>query len=555
MLGLITGKGLGATGNSSERGEQALATDMQSRTVEIFDTTLRDGAQAEGISFSVNDKFQILETLVSIGVRYIEAGNPGSNPKDREFFARFAESGVNMGQSVLAAFGSTKRKGIAPEEDQNLKDLLSAGTPTIVIFGKSWDLHVCEILRCPLEENLAMIRETVRYLVSLGKEVIYDAEHYFDGAKANRAYAHRTLQAAAEGGATVVCLCDTNGGTMPEEVAEETRLAVSLLPGVRIGIHTHNDSGLAVANTLAAVREGASHVQGTFIGIGERCGNANLSTIIANLQLKYGIRCVSDEALATLTPSARRMAEIANVSLPGGEPYVGVSAFSHKGGMHVDGVKKNPITFEHVNPEMVGNSRRFLLSEVSGRSAVLDLIRKVRPDIDRDAPEVNKVLHKMKELEHQGYHFEGAEGSQELLICKELGLYKPFFELEKIRIASEQPQTGANSAYTFIKILVDGVEEVTAAEGEGPVNAMDRALKKAMEVFYPELTHVRLTDFKVRVLNAEATASSVRTLIESTDGRNVWRTVGVSTDILQASWLALVDSLEYKLMRKRLGRE
>lgn len=532
-----------------------MATDMKTTWVEIFDTTLRDGAQAEGISFSVNDKFQILETLVSIGIRYIEAGNPGSNPKDREFFARFAESRPDMGDSVLAAFGSTKRKGTLPEEDQNLKDLLSAGTPTIVIFGKSWDLHVHEILRCSLDENLAMIRDSIRYLVAQGREVIFDAEHYFDGSLANREYAHRSLQAAAEGGAVCLCLCDTNGGTMPEIIAEETRLAVELVPGVKIGIHCHNDSGLAVANTLAAVREGATHVQGTFIGIGERCGNANLSTIIANLQTKYGICCLTDDALANLTLSARRMAEIANVSLPSGEPYVGLSAFSHKGGMHVDGVMKNPITFEHVNPEAVGNSRRFLLSEVSGRSAVIDIIRRIRPDMDRDAPEVNKVLHKMKELEHQGYHFEGAEASQELLICKELGIYKPFFELEKIRIASEQPQTGANSAYTFIKILVDGVEEVTAAEGEGPVNAMDRALKKAMEVFYPELTHVRLTDFKVRVLNAEATASRVRTLIESTDGKRVWRTVGVSTDVLQASWDALVDSLEYKLLQKQLGRE
>ncbi len=525
------------------------------RQVEIFDTTLRDGAQAEGISFSVNDKFQILETLIALGVRYIEAGNPGSNPKDREFFARFHETGFDMGTSLLAAFGSTKRKGTRPEEDQNIKDLLSAGTPVIVVFGKSWDLHVHEILRCSLEENLAMIGDTVRYLVAQGKEVIFDAEHYFDGAKANQDYAHRTLAVAAEAGASVLCLCDTNGGTMPESIAEEVRLAVEQYPDIRIGIHCHNDSGLAVANSLAAVREGASHVQGTFIGIGERCGNANLSTIIANLQLKYGVQCVSEEALAELTPSARRMAEIANMTLPGGEPYVGTAAFSHKGGMHVDGVKKNPVTFEHVDPGQVGNSRRFLLSEVSGRSAIIDIIRRIRPDIERDAPEVNRVLHKLKAMEHQGYHFEGAEASQELLICKELGLYKPFFELEKIRITSEQPQTGANSAYTFIKILVDGVEEVTAAEGEGPVNAMDRALKKAMEVFYPELTHVRLTDFKVRVLNAEATASRVRTLIESTDGRMLWRTVGVSTDVLQASWHALVDSLEYKLMLHQLGRE
>ncbi len=528
---------------------------MDNRMVEILDTTLRDGAQAEGVSFSVNDKFQILDTLVSLGIKYIEAGNPGSNPKDREFFAKYAEHCPDMCLSQLAAFGMTKRKGIPVEEDTGLQDLLSAGTPTIVVVGKVWDIEVRDILRCSLKENLAILQETVAYLVAKGREVIFDAEHYFEAARSNSEYALCCLQAARDGGAAVICLCDTNGATMPEEIGRRTREAVDFLPDTRIGIHCHNDSGLAVANTLAGVMAGACHVQGTFNGIGERCGNANLATIIANLQLKYKIACIPSDRLYLLTPVARKMAEIANINLPGGEPYVGLSAFSHKGGMHVDGVKKNPQTFEHIMPETVGNTRHFLLSEMSGRSAVLDLIRRIRPDIERDSPEVSRVLHKLKEMEHQGYHFEGAEASQELLVCKELGIYTPFFNLEKMRISSEQPRTGSFSAYTYIKILVDGVDEVTAAEGEGPVNAMDRALKKAMEVFYPELTQVRLTDFKVRVLNAEATASQVRTLIESTDGRNVWRTVGVSTDILEASWLALVDSLEYKLMRKKLGWE
>lgn len=528
---------------------------MEKRQVEILDTTLRDGAQAEGVSFSVNDKFQILEALVSFGVKYIEAGNPGSNPKDREFFARFAEQRPAMDQSVLTAFGSTKRKGIPVEEDPGLKDLLSAGTPTIVVFGKAWDVEVRENLRCSLEENLAMIRESVAWLRAQGREVIYDAEHYFEACRSNSEYAIKSLKAAQEGGAVVVCLCDTNGATMPEEIGQRTREAFEALPGIKIGIHCHNDSGVAVANTLAAVMAGASHVQGTLIGIGERCGNANLATIIANLQLKYGIECVPADRMYLLTPTARKLAEIANISMLAGEPYVGTSAFTHKAGMHVDGVKKNPKTFEHVEPGSVGNMRRFVLSEISGRSAVLDIIRKIRPDMDKDAPEVSKVLHKLKEMEHQGYHFEGAEASQELLVCKELGLYKPFFHLEKMRISSEQPRIGKLSANTYIKIQVGGIDEVTAAEGEGPVNAMDLALKKAMEVFYPELNKVRLIDFKVRVLNAAATASQVRTLIESTDGQVTWRTIGVSTDILEASWLALVDSLEYKLMRKQLGWE
>ncbi|MCK9251364.1 MAG: citramalate synthase [Clostridiaceae bacterium] len=528
---------------------------MIRRSVEILDTTLRDGAQAEGISFSVNDKFQVVETLAALGVRYIEAGNPGSNPKDREFYNRFRSNPPDMAGSRLAAFGSTRRKNSLAEEDANVRDLLEAGTPVIVIFGKVWDLEVRDILRCSLKENQAMIRDTIAYCCSQGREVIFDAEHYFEACAANRDYALSCLKAACEGGASVVCLCDTNGATMPETIGAMTAEAVSELPGVKVGIHCHNDAGLAVAGSIAAVLAGAGHVQGTLNGIGERCGNANLSTIIANLHIKYPFTCIPEDNLPRLTPLSRLMADIANLTLPNGEPYVGLSAFSHKGGMHVDGVKKNPITFEHIDPESVGNSRRFLLSEVSGRSAVLDIVRRVKPDIDRDAPEVGRVLQKMKEMEHLGYQYEGAEASLELLVCKELGIYTPFFSLEKLRIASEQPKSGAYSAYTYIKILVDGVGEATAAEGEGPVNAMDQALKRAMEVFYPELTHVRLTDFKVRVINADATASKVRTLIESTDGRQIWNTVGVSTDILEASWQALVDSLEYKLMRRQLEWE
>lgn len=528
---------------------------MSDRKIEILDTTLRDGAQMEGISFSVNDKFQVFDSLSALGIKYVEAGNPGSNPKDREFFARYKNEQRQPAGGVLAAFGSTRRKGMKPQDDPGLADLMSADTSTIVVFGKCWNLQVREVLRVSLKENLSMIEDTISWLVSNGREVIFDAEHFFEAWRENRDYALDCMRAAARGGAVCICLCDTNGSTMPEEVSRVTGEVLSELEGVKIGIHCHNDTGMAVANSIAAVLAGADHVQGTLNGIGERCGNANLATIIANLELKYGISCLPEGKLEHLTPAVRNMAEIANIVIPNGEPYVGISAFTHKAGMHVDGVKKNPSTFEHVPPESVGNSRRFLMSEIAGRAAVLDVIHRIRPDMAKDAPEVARVLHKMKELEHQGYHFEGAEASQELLVCKELGMYKPFFNLEKIRIASEQPQTGEYSAYAFIKILVDGIDETTAAEGEGPVNAMDRALKKAMKVFYPQLTSVRLTDYKVRVLNADDTASSVRTLIESTDGYRVWRTVGVSTDILEASWQALVDSLEYKLMRSKLGWE
>ncbi|MHB8963417.1 MAG: citramalate synthase [Saccharofermentanales bacterium] len=525
---------------------------MRPDSVEILDTTLRDGAQAEGISFSVNDKYKIAELLSSIGIKYIEAGNPGSNPKDRDFFAGFDEKCHLQQGSMLAAFGSTRRKGVLPQDDAGLSDIAAAGTDTVVIFGKVWDVECRDILRCTLDENKAMIRDSVEYLRSLGKEVIFDAEHYFEAYFSNPAYAIECLKSAQEGGASAVVLCDTNGATMTEVIESCVREAVEKIP-CRIGIHCHNDSGLAVANSLAAVLCGATHVQGTFNGIGERCGNANLSTIIPNLQLKYKIRCLPDESMPMLTHIARAMAEISNIALTGQEPYVGFSAFSHKAGMHVDGVKKNPSTFEHISPEMVGNSRRFLMSEISGRSAIMDIISKYDMTIDKNSPKVAQILARLKEMEHKGYHFEGAQASQELLVCKELDLYKPFFSLEKMRITGDFPRTGEFSASAFIKIIVDDVSEVTANEGDGPVHAMDRALRKALEVFYPQINEIRLTDYKVRVLDTQATASQVRVLIESTDGNDIWSTIGVSTDILEASWIALVDSLEYMLMRRSIA--
>ena len=521
-------------------------------SVDILDTTLRDGAQAEGISFSVNDKFAVFDALSSMGVKYVEAGNPGSNPKDREFFGSFVEK---KGTGTrLCAFGSTKRKDKTCDEDAQIQSLLSAGTRTVVIFGKVWAMEVSEILRASPEENIRMIADTVSYFVGRGIEVIFDAEHYFEAAKDNKEYAQTCLLAAKNAGASCVCLCDTNGATMPEQVSFHVSDVVRVIASdrCRIGIHCHNDSGVAVSNTLMAVLAGAAHVQGTFNGIGERCGNANLSTIIPNLQLKYGIQCIPQEKMELLTPAARKIADIENVSLPGSAPYVGVSAFAHKAGMHVDAIKKNSSTFEHVEPESVGNSRRLLVSEIAGKAAILELIRRVRPNIDKASPEVELVLGRVKQLEHDGYSFEGAEASQELLVCRELGLYTPFFELERITVNSEHPHQGELSASSFIKIHVDGKVEVTAEEGDGPINAIDKSLRKAMEVFYPELKKTRLSDYKVRVLNRHATASSVRVLIESTDGKNTWRTVGVSTDIITASYQALVDSLEYPLMLERL---
>ena len=523
-------------------------------SVDILDTTLRDGAQAEGISFSVSDKLSVFEAISDIGVKYVEAGNPGSNPKDREFFgtsSRRKKSGTH-----LCAFGSTKRKDKTCDEDPQIQSLLSAGTDTIVIFGKVWEMEVREILRAAPEENVRMISDTVSYFTGRGIEVIFDAEHYFEAAADNREYVKKCLLAAQAAGASCVCLCDTNGATMPEQVAEFVSEAVSLMNGrnCKIGIHCHNDSGLAVANTIEAVLAGAEHVQGTFNGIGERCGNANLSTIIPNLQLKYGIRCIPEDRMNLLTPTSRKLADIENLSLPANEPYVGTSAFAHKAGMHVDAIKKNARTFEHVAPESVGNARRLLVSEIAGKAAILDLIRRIRPDIEKTSPEVEQVLSTVKQMEHDGYSFEGAEASQELLVCRVLGIYKPFFELERIAVNSEHPHVGELSASSFIKIHVDNKTEVTAEEGDGPINAIDKALRKAMEVFYPELKKTRLSDYKVRVLSRHATASSVRVLIETTDGENSWRTVGVSTDIITASYQALVDSLEYPLMLSRLKK-
>lgn len=513
----------------------------------IFDSTLRDGAQGEGISFSVQDKLHIVRALDELGVAFIEAGNPGSNPKDLEFFEEARK--ITLASARLVAFGSTRRKDAEAKDDANLLSLLSAGTEFVAIFGKTWDFHVTEILRASLEENLAMIRDTIAFLVSQGKSVIYDAEHFFDAYRSNAEYAMETLKAAVSGGAAILVLCDTNGGSMPDEVAEMTAHVVAELK-VPVGIHCHNDAGLAVANSLLAVKAGATEVQGTLIGFGERTGNANLSTIIADLELKMGIPCLPEGKMADLTPIARRVAEIANISLEGGMPFVGHNAFAHKAGMHIDAVTKNPRAYEQVAPDSVGNERTFLMSEVAGRSMIIEKIRRFDPAIQKDSPVAAQIVARVKELEHAGYQFEGAEGSFELLVRKNIGKYKPFFDLQYYKIIGEQPiEEIACTAFAQIKIGVEGEMAITAGEGDGPVHALDVALRKALERFYPGVRDIRLTDFKVRVLDSKsATAAKVRVLIESTDGENVWSTVGVSTDLIEASWIALVDSFEFKLI-------
>lgn len=526
-------------------------TEKNERTVEIFDSTLRDGAQGEGISFSVQDKLNIVKTLDELGISYIEAGNPGSNPKDLEFFQEVKK--IKLQNARLVAFGATRRKDISVESDVNLQSLLVAETSHVAIFGKSWDFQVREILKASLEENLSMIYETVAFLTKNNRKVIFDAEHFFDGYKANPEYALMSLKSAVKGGAICLSLCDTNGGTMPSQIKEIVEKVVKEFApeGVTIGIHTHNDTGMAVANSVIAVEAGAGQVQGTFIGIGERTGNANLSTIIPNLELKLGYKCLPEGNIRLLTPYARRIAEIANVTLEETMPYVGQTAFAHKAGMHIDAVTKNTTAYEHVSPELVGNERVFLMSEVAGRSMIIEKIKKFDKTITKDSPVAAAIIQQVKELEHEGYQFEGADGSFELLVRKAIGKYQPFFKLHYYKILGEQPPLDKSlCSFAQLKIEVDGKEEITAGEGDGPVHALDVALRKALEHFFPAVADIRLTDYKVRVLDSKsATAARVRVLIESTDGIDQWATVGVSPDVMAASWQALVDSFEYKLIK------
>jgi len=523
---------------------------MTTEHLTILDSTLRDGAQGEGISFSVQDKISIVKALDFLGIDLVEAGNPGSNPKDLEFFRE--ASRLSLERARLVAFGSTRRVGVPMAADEGFRSLLDAGPETVVIFGKSWDFHVKHVLRASHAENLAMIGESCAAAAADGRRVIYDAEHFFDGYASDPDYAMRTLAAAVEARAECIVLCDTNGGSLPERVAELTALVRrEFSPGVEVGVHAHNDAGLAVANSLAAVRAGALHVQGCLVGFGERCGNANLSTIIADLRLKMGLDCLAPDSLSLLFQTTRCVAEIANVVFDEGTPFVGHHAFAHKAGMHVDAVTKDPRSFEHVDPAAVGNERRFLASEVGGRSVILERIKRIDPAATKDSPLVAQVLARLKEMERLGYQFEGADASLELLMRKAAQKYKPFFRLGRYRTIGEQPSgDSARCAQAMVKIEVEGVEEVSAAEGNGPVHALDLALRRALERFYPNLSGMRLTDYKVRVLDSErAAAATVRVFIESSDAEDSWTTVGVSTDIIEASWIALVDSIEFKLIK------
>ena len=520
---------------------------MSSKKVKIYDTTLRDGMQAEGVSFSLKDKLAVAKKLDALGIHYIEGGWPGSNPKDINFFKEIVR--IPLRQAKIVAFGSTRRANKAAEDDPNLKTMLRAGTPTVAIFGKSWTLHVKEVLKTTGTENLKMIADSISFMRRQGKEVVYDAEHFFDGYKDNPKYALRTLKAAEKAGADWIVLCDTNGGVMPDELGDISRQVRREIK-IPLGIHTHNDSGMAVANSLIAVQAGCTQVQGTLNGYGERCGNADLCIVIPNLQLKLGVSCISDEQLRVLKETSRYVSELANLIPDERQPFVGDSAFAHKGGMHVDAVRKTPLSFEHIRPELVGNRQRVLVSELSGKGNILSKASQFGLDLSPDSPETKRMVEVVKELEQRGYQFEAAEGSFELLMRKSLRRYKKLFDLEGFRVSVEKREDNRLISEATIKVKVGGVREHTAGEGDGPVNALDNALRKALEKFYPALADMHLSDFKVRILDPRSgTAAQTRVLIESRDHQDIWRTVGVSENIIEASWQALVDSIEYKLLK------
>jgi 2-isopropylmalate synthase len=518
------------------------------RSIQIYDTTLRDGTQGEGISLSLQDKLQIAQRLDEIGIDYIEGGYPASNVKDAEFFQRVRE--LNLRHAKVCAFGMTRRRGMKPGDDLGIQALVQAQTPVVTIVGKTWDFHVTEVLRVSLQENLDMIRETVEYLESQGREVFYDAEHLFDGWKANPEYAAETLLAAARAGAKLVILCDTNGGSLPEAVAERTRAAIQLLEplGVSVGIHTHNDGELAIANSLAAVDAGAVQVQGTINGFGERCGNADLISVMANLGLKKGYKVLGGRPLTHLTELSRFLYETANVNHRNHQPFVGQSAFAHKGGMHVHAIARATSTYEHMAPELVGNERRILVSELSGRSNITALTAKHKMSDDKAL--MDAILKQVVDLEAQGWQFEAADASFDMLVRRAAGLHKPHFERVKYHVGVSSDGNGPPVTEATIRLRVNGQDRHEVAEGDGPVNALDAAMRKALNGDYPGLKDMRLIDYKVRVVNSEAgTAARIRVIIESSDHEDVWGTVGVSENIIEASWLALVDAIEYKLYK------
>jgi len=521
------------------------------KSVDLYDTTLRDGTQSEDISFTTDDKIKIAHQLDELGIHYIEGGWPGSNPKDADFFEKIKSHTFHT--SRMAAFGSTCRADIAPERDENLQALLAADTPVITIFGKSWDIHPSHAMNITLEQNLDIIYESLHYLKPRVDTLIYDAEHFFDGYKNNREYAMKTLRAASAAQPDCLVLCDTNGGCLPHEIetiVREVREEIDL----PLGIHCHNDSDVAVANSLVAIQAGVTHVQGTINGFGERCGNANLCSIIPNLTLKLGIPCVTDEQLKKLLHVSRYVNELANIVHNKHQPYVGASAFAHKGGVHVSAIRKDPATYEHIPPEKVGNRQRVLVSDLSGASNILYKAREFGIDLDSKDKKVRDIVNLLKDLENRGYQFEGAEASFELLMKRALGKRPVYFELMGYRVIDER-KSSKNPPFSeaTIMIRVKDCVEHTAAIGNGPVNALDNALRKALERFYPELKELKLLDYKVRVLSGAAgTAAVTRVLIESGDQTSRWGTVGVSENIIQASWDALIDSIEYKLQKERI---
>ncbi len=516
--------------------------------IAIYDCTLRDGTQGEEIAFSIEDKLRIAEKLDTLGIGYIEGGWPGSNPKDMGFFD--AAKKLKLRQARIAAFGSTRRAGNRVGKDPNIIALLKAETPVVTIFGKSWDFHVQKALRTSLSKNLELIQDSVGYLKKRCDEVVYDAEHFFDGYRRNPEYALKTIRAAEAGGADCIVLCDTNGGALPSQIVAGIEAAKETV-STALGIHTHNDSELAVANTLAAVERGAVHVQGCINGYGERCGNANLSSVLPDLQLKMGYRCMTSAQLRKVREVSHFVDELANRRADTHQPFVGNSAFAHKGGVHVQAVLRDPNTYEHLPPEEVGNHRRVLISDLSGRANVVYKAKEFGIDLDAQDPETMEIVKQLKDLENQGYQFEAAEGSFELLIKKAKGQRKKFFDLVGYRVTVEKlDEVSPARAEATIQVAVEGRLEHTASEGNGPVDALNNALRKALEKFYPRLSETELIDYKVRILNeSAATQATTRVLIESSDHDSRWGTVGVSPNIIEASWEALVDSFEYKLAK------
>jgi 2-isopropylmalate synthase len=523
-------------------------------TVQLYDTTLRDGSQQEGISFSVEDKLKICQKLDELGIDFIEGGWPGSNPKDTEFFAQ--AQNLRLTHSTLVAFGSTRRSNCRAEDDLNLQTLLQAKTKVVTIVGKAWDKQVTRVLETTLDENLSMITDSITYLTAKGLRVFFDAEHFFDGYKSNPEYALQVVTAAAKAGAECVVLCDTNGGTLPQQITKAIK-AVQKASPVPLGIHTHNDAELAVANSLAAVEAGVIQVQGTMNGYGERCGNANLCSIIPTLKLKMGIDCITDEQLSKLSDVSRYISELANMPHYDRLPYVGDDAFTHKGGLHVSGLIKWEDSYQHINPSLVGNRPHVVVSELAGKGSIIFKAKERGLPIPK-GKEIEEVLKQIKLLEKQGFQYDVAEASFDLLLRRVQPDYQPPFELVDFMVVVEKrrrPPTRGNQeeplSEATIKVKVDNRIVHTAAEGDGPVNALDQALRKALLQFYPDLSAVKLIDYKVRILEETAgTASQVRVLIESSDGRENWRTVGSSTNIIEASWLALADSIEYWLIKQ-----